>query len=691
MGSLPKVEYTPLAHHLNLLQEVIETSSLENVLVTSYSRSFNGFAAKLSENEAQKLSNMKGVVSVFPSKTYELHTTRSWSFMGLDENATRNANVESNVIVGVLDTGIWPESDSFNDTGFGPPPKKWKGSCEGGQNFTCNNKIIGARFYKTAGESTRDIEGHGTHTASTAGGNKVNDASFFGIAQGTARGGVPSARIAAYKVCGSDGCTSQDILAGFDDAIADGVDIITASLGISSAEEFHRDPLSIGAFHAVEKGIFVAQSAGNSGPVKGSVSSVAPWILTVAASSTDRRIVDKLVLGNGKTLIGNSVNAFTLKGDSFPLIHAIDAAGGDCKPEDARFCTSNCLNSNLVKGKIVICEDGSGESETERAGAVGAILPSDGTDEDVSYVSSSSFLYLTNDSFSTVISYVNSKSEHTANILKSESMNDSSAPLVASFSSRGPNTIVFDLLKPDISGPGIDILAAYPPNVPPSSVSSDERQVKFNIVSGTSMSCPHAAGVAAYIKSFHPDWSTSAIKSAIMTTATPMNGSADAEFGYGSGHLNPSKAINPGLVYEAHKEDYLTFLCGLNYTQDAIRIISGDNTTCPETTKNYSPRNLNYPSMAAKLEANKAVSVTFNRTVTNVGVANSTYKASVYTSSKFKISVVPETLSFKGVNEKQSFEVSVVGDGLKSDEITSSSLVWSDGTHNVRSPIVIYA
>jgi subtilisin family serine protease len=165
------------------------------------------------------------------------------------------------------------------------------------------SKLIGARYYSST-ESARDDTGHGTHTASTVAGNAVKDVSFYGLAQGTARGGVPSARIAAYKVCTSSRlCSAHDTLAAFDDAIADGVDIITASVAFSMIQEFDVDPLSIGAFHAMERGILTSHAAGNNGPSGATVSSVAPWMLTVAASSMDRRIIDKVVLGNGRTIV----------------------------------------------------------------------------------------------------------------------------------------------------------------------------------------------------------------------------------------------------------------------------------------------------------------------------------------------------------------------------------------------------
>ncbi|KAK9279151.1 hypothetical protein L1049_012828 [Liquidambar formosana] len=173
------------------------------------------------------------------------------------------------------------------------------------QEVVGGSKLIGARYYslKPGENSARDKEGHGTHTASTAVGNIVKDVSFYGLAQGTVRGGVPSARIATYKVCNPKSlCDYADILAAFDDAIADGVDIITVSLGTEVAFVFNCDPISIGAFHAMEKGTLTVNGAGNGGPAPGSTGSVAPWVLTVAASSIDRWIIDKIVLGNGTTL-----------------------------------------------------------------------------------------------------------------------------------------------------------------------------------------------------------------------------------------------------------------------------------------------------------------------------------------------------------------------------------------------------
>ncbi|KAI3915341.1 hypothetical protein MKX01_035600 [Papaver californicum] len=695
MGELPtEAEYTPMSYHQNILQEIVEGSSVQDTLVHSYKRSFNGFSAKLTEKEVQKLSGMEGIVSIFPNRIYQLQTTRSWDFIGLPENVKRMPNVESDTIVGIIDSGIWPESASFSDDGFGPPPKKWKGVCDGGANFTCNNKLIGARYYgDVSGEgSARDTEGHGTHTASTAAGNIVEGASFFEIAKGNARGAVPSARIAAYKVCGSDGCASDSILAGFDDAIADGVDILSVSLGGSDAASFDIDPIAIASFHAMKKGILTSHSAGNSGPEPQTVTSNAPWLLTVAASSTDRRVMDKIVLGNGKTFQGLGVNGFKLNGTEFPLVYG-DNVSTICEPLSAKSCESGCLDKELVEGKIVICDSPRAVSVPFISGALGTIMVSDPLQArfDVSFVYPLPAALINTTTGDLVKSYLKSTKKPVATILRTQSIKDSEAPVVVSFSSRGPNSISPDIVKPDISAPGVDILAAFSPVANPSSVDGDIRSVKYNILSGTSMACPHVTGAAAYVKTYHPDWSPSAIKSALMTTAFVMNNTknSDAEFAYGSGQIDPVKALNPGLVYDADADDYVQFLCGIGYDSSKVKLIT--NSTCPSKgTTSHQPRNLNYPSFGAHVEAAEKINLKFTRTVTNVGTT-STYKVKITSDDRITVSVEPKVLSFKLSNEKKSFVVNIVGDRLGSDEMATASLVWSDGVHTVRSPIVVYS
>ncbi|KAI9114709.1 hypothetical protein K1719_014407 [Acacia pycnantha] len=696
---------SPTSYHLTILQQVTNNNNgvmnASSCLIRSYTKSFNGFAAKLTRHQRDKIAEMTEVVSVFESKTLTIQTTRSWDFMGFVDTAMRrnrssSSSAESDVVVGLIDTGIWPESESFSDQGLGNVPKKWKGTCAGGKNFTCNKKIIGARHYTEGGDSARDEEGHGTHTASTAAGNTVHGVSFYGIANGTARGGAPSARIATYAACDKLGfCTDEDILSAFDDAISDGVHILSVSLGNGAPTDFLSDSVAIGSFHAMEKGILTVQAAGNSGPSFGSVSSVAPWILTVAASTTDRKIIDKLVLGNGHTLIGNSINAFTSNGSTFPIAK-VNGDSKDCPEFLATSCV--CLDTNLVKGKIVLCTDQSLLYSDNSQGVVGAITVSTDRIEDMSEVVPLPSLDMSEDDFNIVKSYLNSTQDPKAEIKKSEIFVDENAPRTIEFSARGPNLLAAEILKPDVTAPGVGILAAYSPVGSVSEFSNDKRSVKYNFLSGTSMACPHVSGIAAYLKSLHPDWSPAAIKSAILTTAKPMKKKAypkDAigEFEYGSGHLNPVPASDPGLVFDISKQDYVEMLCSYGYNTSQIKQISGDNSsTCPTSSSHRDlVKNLNYPLLGVNIKPFTPFKVEFKRIVTNVGFANSTYKASILLPAylKLNITVNPNVLSFKSLKENKSFVVSVAGDGISNQTAISSSLTWSDGTHSVKSPIVV--
>ncbi|KAH0902811.1 hypothetical protein HID58_042314, partial [Brassica napus] len=683
MGALPsKASYTPMSHHHNILQEVVKSSSVEDSLVRNYGRSFNGFAAKLTESERDNLAGLEGVVSVFPSTFYKLLTTRSYEFMGLGDKSKQVPEVETNTIVGVIDGGIWPESKSFSDEGIGPIPKKWKGTCAGGTNFTCNKKVIGARHYVQ--DSARDDDGHGSHTASTAAGNKVKGVSVNGVAKGTARGGVPLGRVAVYKVCEPAGCNAEGILAAFDDAIADGVDVITISMG-GGVTKVDVDPIAIGSFHAMTKGIVTTVAVGNDGSKLGLASNLAPWLISVAAGTTDRRFVTDVVNGDGKTLHGRSINDFDLKGKKYQLAYG-KTASNNCTEELARGCASGCLNT--VQGKIVVCDVPDNVMEPKSMGAVGVILHV--TDVDSPGLGPIPVTTLDDTNYDAFRSYVLTSPNPQGTILKTETVKDNNAPIVASYSSRGPNTLFSDILKPDITAPGVNILAAYSPL---GQTALPGQSVGYYFMSGTSMACPHVAGVAAYVKTFHPDWSASAVKSAIMTTAWAMNASknAEGEFAYGSGHVNPTVAVDPGLVYDIAKEDYLNMLCSFDYSAKGISTLGGGDFTCSEKSK-LTMRNLNYPSMTTKVSASSSSSdITFSRTVTNVGRNISTYKAKLTGNPKLSITVEPQTLSFKSSWEKKSFTVTVSGKSLAQiSGIVSASLVWSDGTHNVRSPIVVY-
>ncbi|XP_022746937.1 cucumisin-like [Durio zibethinus] len=698
MGDRPSDGSSISLLHSSMLQDAFGSQFVTKSVIYSYKRSFNGFVVELTEEEAQKMAGMEGIVSVFPNEKRNLHTTKSWDFIGFSQQVERAA-LESDVIIGVFDTGIWPESESFNDKGLGPPPSKWKGSCQvAAGNFTCNNKIIGGQYYRSSGffgpndiNSPRDSEGHGTHTASTAAGKLVNGANLYGFGSGTARGGVPSARIAVYKICWSDGCFDADILAAFDDAISDGVDIISISVGISSGLPYFKDSIAIGAFHAMKNSVLTVTSAGNNGPDRSTILNYSPWSLSVAASTIDRKFFTKVQLGDNKIYEGISINTFDLKNEMYPIIYGGDAPNTTANYTGplSRYCLLNSLDQNLVKGKIVLCDAAVSGRGPFFAGAVGAVMRDQGPHDYADlHILPASFVDLFDGA--KIFQYMNSTSTPTATIYKSNEANDSLAPYIVSFSSRGPNPITPDILKPDLSAPGVHILAAWSLVSPVSQYTGDNRFVPFNIISGTSMSCPHVSAAAAYVKSFHPTWSPGAIKSALMTTAYPMSSSInlDAEFAYGSGNLNPTKAVNPGLLYDSEEVDYIKFLCGQGYGTRFLQLVTGDNSTCSEAT-NGTVWDLNYPSFALFTSPLKPISHAFNRIVTNVGSPMSIYRAKVTVPpGALKIQVNPNVLSFTSLGQKLSFVLTIEGKTDKS--IVSASLEWDDGVHIVRTPIVVF-
>ncbi|XP_047334265.1 subtilisin-like protease SBT4.14 [Impatiens glandulifera] len=676
----------------------------EESLVYSYTKSFNAFAAKLHEEEAKRLSSLDVVVAVLRNKYRKLHTTKSWDFIGLTETAKRNLKMESDIIVGLLDTGITLESESFNDTGFGPPPAKWKGTCGHFANFSgCNNKIIGAKHFKLDKNpdpsdilSPIDVEGHGTHTSSTLAGNLVPNAHLYGLAKGTARGAVPSARIAMYKVCwASSGCSDMDMLAAFEDAIHDGVDVISISIGGLEAN-YDTDPIAIGAFHAMRKGILTIASAGNDGPRLGSVANHAPWILTVAASGTNRQFRSKVQLGNGVAVSGVGVSLLDTNQKQYPLIDGTNTAINNENKDRASNCYEEALNPTKVKGKVVMCKLAmwGSDSVVKSMGGIGALVVSERY-LDAAQIFMAPATMVNTTTGETISKYLNSsRSVPSAAIYKSEEVSVQ-APFIASFSSRGPNPGSTNILKPDISAPGIDILASYTPIKSLTGLKGDTLHSKFTLMSGTSMACPHVAGAAAYIKSFHSNWSPAAIKSAILTTATPISSrvNREAEFAYGTGQVTPRRALSPGLIYEMNEMSYIQFLCHEGYSGSKMAVFVGSKSiNCSSLLPGRGSDALNYPTMQLSIKSTKETTIgVFMRRVTNVGPALSIYNATIIAPKGVEIIVKPTMLSFSRVSQKKSFKVVVKAKPTSSSQVLlSGSLVWKSSNHIVRSPIVIY-
>ncbi|XP_020227492.1 subtilisin-like protease Glyma18g48580 [Cajanus cajan] len=732
------------SHH-NLLASIFASEEkAKEAIIYSYNRHINGFAALLEEEEAADIAQNPNVVSVFLSKEHKLHTTRSWEFLGLRRNRKNSAwqkgRFGENTIIANIDTGVWPESQSFSGKGFGDVPSKWRGGnvCQinklrGSRRNPCNRKLIGARFFNKAFEAyhgqldpllhtARDFVGHGTHTLSTAAGNFVEGASVFAVGNGTAKGGSPRARVAAYKVCWSltdpASCYGADVLAAIDQAIDDGVDIINLSAGgsyVVTPEGIFTDEVSIGAFHAIARNILLVASAGNDGPTPGSVVNVAPWVFTIAASTIDRDFSSTLTIVNGNNnqqITGASLFVNLPPNQAFSLILSIDAKLANATFKDAQLCRPGTLDPTKVNGKIVSCtREGKIKSVAEgqealSAGARGMVLGNQNQNgrtllAEPHVLSTVTRLAIyantTPSAFHRTATDDPISSGATIKISGARTLlGRRPAPVMASFSSRGPNLIQPSILKPDVTAPGVNILAAYSLFASASNLLTDTRRgFPFNVLQGTSMSSPHVAGIAGLLKTLHPNWSPAAIKSAIMTTATTRDNTnrriQDAfakkmatPFAYGSGHVQPELAIDPGLVYDLDLIDYLNFLCASGYNQQLVSSLNFNRRfTCSGSHK---VTDLNYPSITLPNLGLKAVTIT--RTVTNVG-SPSTYTASAQLPG-YNIVVVPNSLSFKKIGEKKTFQVIVQARNVtKQRGYRFGELQWTDGKHIVRSPITV--
>ncbi|KAL7193343.1 hypothetical protein ACSBR2_025032 [Camellia fascicularis] len=708
-------------------------SSLKSVsdsaeMLYTYNTVVHGFSTRLTVEESQTLESQPGILCVFPETTYELHTTRTPKFLGLDKtpNLFPESDSMTEIIVGVLDTGVWPEIKSFDDTGLGPVPSKWKGTCESGTNFTasnCNRKLIGARFFSKGYEaavgpidtsqeskSPRDDDGHGTHTSTTAAGSVVVGASLFGYASGSARGMASRARLAIYKVCWIGGCFASDILAAMDKAVEDNVNVLSLSLG-GGFNDYFRDAIAIGAFAAMEKGILVSCSAGNSGPAQYSLANLAPWITTVGAGTLDRNFPAYVSLGNGLNYSGVSL----YKGASLPnMMLPFVYAGNVSNDTNGNLCMTGTLIPQKIRGKIVLCERG-GNARVEKgavvkaAGGAGMVLANMATNGE-ELVADAHLLPATavgQKAGEKIKKYLFSDPNPMATILfEGTKVGIEPSPVVAAFSSRGPNFLTPEILKPDLIAPGVNIIAGWTGSQGPTGLPIDTRRVEFNIVSGTSMSCPHVSGLAGMLMAAKPEWSIAAVRSALMTTAytTYKNGHSildvstgkpSTPFAHGAGHVDPISALNPGLVYDLDVNDYLGFLCASNYTKPQIYILARKNFTCDPTNK-YSLTDFNYPSFSVPLRgtqvgrrSGRTTVVKYSRTLTNVG-SPATYHVSVSLKSKsVMVSVDPVSLSFSQLNEKKTYTVTFTAGPRPTNTFSSGRIIWSDGDHVVKSPIAI--
>ncbi|KAH6831658.1 hypothetical protein C2S53_020842 [Perilla frutescens var. hirtella] len=637
-------------------------------------------------------------------------TTHSSQFLGLNTNsgAWPVSDYGKDVIIGLVDTGVWPESKSFHDNGLGQIPPRWRGACESGTKFNsslCNNKLIGARYFNRgllakypnltiAMNSARDTDGHGTHTSTTAAGNYVEGASFFGYASGTATGTAPRAHVAMYKALWDEGARLSDITAAIDQAIEDGVDVISISLGIDGLS-LYADPIAVAAFAAMEKGIFVSTSAGNEGPFLETLHNGTPWVLNVAAGTIDREFQGSVTLGNGVSTTGLSLYLGNSSSTQLPLVFVESCNDGRSLNAVGGGNIAVCLDTNNTLSEQVYYANNANVSS--------ALFITNNTDLSSFIQSSFPAIFIKLEQGLNILDYIKKDSNPKGSLQFQETIIGSKpAPKLASYSSRGPSQSCPLVLKPDIMAPGDLILASWPPNSAVAQVSSGKLYSSFNVISGTSMSCPHAAGVGALLKGAHPDWSPAAIRSAMMTTAYVLDNEKNPikDIGFhdqpatpldmGAGHIDPNKALDPGLIYDAGRQDYIDLLCGLNFTEKQIQtIVRSTFYNCSNPSLD-----LNYPSFIAffKDSDSRGEVREFRRTVTNVGDGSAVYTAKLTAASGLNVVVSPDTLEFSRKYEKNSYLLRVENPKLtEKDSNVYGSLSWieSNGDRVVRSPIVV--
>ncbi|EFJ21136.1 hypothetical protein SELMODRAFT_417801 [Selaginella moellendorffii] len=665
--SIQTLLQAPITHSLGIVKAARES------LGFSYRHGFSGFSARLTEEQAAKLSGLPNVLSVFRNEFHTVHTTNSWEFLGLYGSGEKSlfgaseatesswlwkkSKFGKDVIIGVLDSGEGPTllawQRAWTNVGFPRSMarvRKLFGSWHGTnpRKMERNLRNWGAIQRFSLQQETYRCQIPYPRPASSMALNiswRKNFLVCFCISLGTISHGFYCRRpirekrkLASLrkrhckKICwrnitnGRAICPSAHTLSAFDMAIHDGVDILSASIG--GLGDYFQHALSMGSFHPMQKGIVVVASAGNAqqtlGP--GLVQNGAPWVITVGASTLDRAYFGDLYLGNNKSFRGFSMTEQRLKKRWYHL-----AAGADVGLPTSNFSARHELVFGSQESPGKDC------GMLERANASRIPIIRIHVDEEVG--TSHLFIYRI---------YKRSYSGYTAsdNIEKSKACS-----FHGTISSSGPNRIDFRLKqtfsRPDITAPGV--LAAK--------TQFNNSQISYKFDSGTSMCCPHVTGIVALLKSYRPAWSPEAIKSAIVTTGysfdnlgEPIKNSSRAPaspFYYG-GHVNPNAAAHPGLVYDADEQDYIGYLCSLGYNQTELQILTQ---TSP---KPDNPTDLNYPSIATSdLHRSKVV----QRRVTNVDDDATNYTASIEAPESGSVSVHPSVLQFKRKGETEAFQV----------------------------------
>jgi hypothetical protein len=642
-----------------------------------FSAALNGFAAELDRDQVKRLRSHDEVALVERSTTQRLDSVDSPRFLGVDEAweaAGGPDNAGRGTVVGVIDSGIWPENPSFaalpgvRSSG----PVDFEGACDPGEQWDqadCNSKVVSARYFvKGFGEdnlaasefvSPRDANGHGSHTAAIAAGNDDVRVRVDGQDFGAAAGMAPGARIAAYKACwtapdpADDGCTTADTVAAIDQAVADGVDVI--SYAISGPPGVASDSVQTAFLNATAAGVFVAASAGNRGPGAGTVAHASPWVTTVGAS-THHSFDGAVVLGGEEVHVGAMISDEQVP--STRIVLAENAVASTSTVEDARLCRPGSLDAAAAQDKIVVCDRGSiprveKSAAVARAGGVAMVLANvrpDSVDSDFHSVPT---VHVDVAAADAIKAYVTHTEEPTASIDPSGS-DDIEAPQVAPFSSRGPTPHDGgSLLKPDLTAPGVGVLAAVAPPA------HDGRL--WGLYSGTSMSAAHVAGLAAVLKSVRPEWTPAMVKSAMSTTADELEG-VSGPLSEGAGQVDAAEMLDPGLVLDAPPQRFRAWLDGRVPT-----------------------RELNLPSVAV---GDLTGSTRVVRRVTNVSGSTETYTAEVLGLGGLDVRVRPSSFSL-GPGESARLAIRLDRAGAQLETPARGYVVLTGLSHQARLPVVV--
>jgi subtilisin family serine protease len=584
---------------------------------------YGGVAVKVAGNRIADLLRIPGVVAVQKDALQKPLTDSSPAFIGAptiyNQLGQTDEDAGKGVVVGVLDTGAWPEHPSYVDHGNLPaPPPKADGTprvCDFGDNpltpandpFVCQHKLIsGQPFLDTYNsifnhepvpDSARDSDGHGTHTSTTAAGGPVAHADPLGIDRGAIHGIAPGAHVAVYKVCGPQGCFDSDSVAAVAQAILDGVRAINFS--ISGGTDPYADAVELAFLDAYAAGIVVSASAGNEGPGAGTVNHNSPWVQSVAASTQRRTFRSTITLnGGGATLQVSGATITAGIASPLPVVRASDP------PYNNVGCDAPAP-AGLFTGKIVVCQRGANRVlrgfNVFQAGAAGMILDNA---EPLDVMTDNHWLptvHIDKPEADQLLAFLAAHPGATGSFPQG-TRTTWQGDRVTFFSSRGPGT---DWIKPDITAPGLQILAGNTPAPNPAEPVLGPPGNLFQAIAGTSMSSPHAAGSAALVAALHPTWTPGQIKSALATTArtagvTKSDGTTPADpFDVGSGRVDLNVAGNPGLTFD---ETAANFAAGaadplgridLNVPSVNAPVMPGRISTS-RVAKNVSGRTLSY-------------------------------------------------------------------------------------------------